>query len=204
MVDRDTKAGLIENAASALGIIGKELLVNRAERRQQEAAAQHQKELAEIRARAESEGPLPASGPETNESGRGNQQVVDSLSEASTLVGRIDDALSQAEGAEECDLCKQLIRAVRQKPAREQRQLLPELRDFLADVDDGTPQAELVERLEDSPALLELIEEQFDMGGSPSGGSSGIESTGESPTRRRGRERSPSRERSEAGLSNWN
>jgi hypothetical protein len=86
---------------------------------------------------------------------------VNKLSEAANMAAEYDDLLSSAENAEECDVCRRLIKAARERPLREQRRMLPDLRDFLASVSDDTPREELVSELRDSEALMGLLEEEF-------------------------------------------
>jgi len=154
-MDSTTKGELIENVSGMIGTAMKELFVRRSERKKMEREAQLKKDLAEIRANstARSEGRSEASAEEV-------AGVLNSLSEAEEVGEQYDRLLAQAEAAEDCELCKTLIRETRDRPLSEQKALIPELHEFLSRKDDDASQEELVRQLEDSPALLSLIEER--------------------------------------------
>jgi len=150
----DTKGELVESVASVLGTLGKELFVRRSERQMMERRAELDKEVAEVRARAS--GDLPAGGASAEVRGEG---AVGNLDAASRMAEEYDSLLARAQNEEQCGLCKQLIAAARDKPLREQRTLLPSLRDFIAGVEDDASQQELVARIKQSDELVQLLRE---------------------------------------------
>lgn len=182
-MDAQTKAEMIDSALGGAAALAKELFLRRQERMQAERQAELQKEIERIRANggspdahSDGEGPGEATGESKaprrsrpardrhrggQTSGRGG--VVETLDRATDTVTDVDELLAEAEEMEDCRLCKRLISAARNKPLPEQRRLLPELRDFLASVDDGTPTSEVAKQIRESDALLSLLKDE--MGG---------------------------------------
>lgn len=154
-----TKAELVETLTGTVGSLAKEFLVRRNEMNRLEQEAQYQKEIEELRAQNRG-AQRDATGGDHADS---DDPVVSSLNQASELAEQYDELLAEAEKHEECELCRSLISATRQKPVTEQRELIPELRDFLEKVDDDADRDELVAQIKESDNLMSLLREQMEM-----------------------------------------
>lgn len=165
-MDTDTKAELIERGSSMVASLLKGALQTRAESKRREENAELRKELAEIKF---GDGSLDggesevADPPEEREPPTLDEitDSTDALDRALAEINDYDALLEQAAAAEECPVCERMIRAVQDQPVRFQNQMLPELREFLAEKDGQVSKPELKESLQNKPALLQLVEAEF-------------------------------------------
>lgn len=162
-MDSNTKSELIQAAVEAAGAVGKELFVRRKDRQFMEQKAQYEKEIAQLRS-----GQAPNSTAEEE-----SDPVVSSLSEAADVAEQYEQLLSRAEAEEDCELCRSLISSARELPLAKQQEVVPQLRDFLASVEDDAQRPELVAEINSSPALKDLMKRHMNAvsASSPSDGS---------------------------------
>lgn len=158
-----TKSDLIEASAGAIGSLMKEVFVRRHENQQLEREQEYRREIARLRHGDSGDGPDQRGGGGVGGDGDEIDTPARALERASTLAEEYDDLLATAESLESCDLCAKLIRAARDRPAREQRKLLPELQAFVASVDEGAERDALAAQVRDSAPLMELLQENMDL-----------------------------------------
>jgi len=145
----NTVAELVEAAGTAGTSLLKEYFVRRAEGRRKEREFEMQKQL--LAAQSDDSGDV-----STQEAGA---SVVGTLGEAETVAQQYDSLLAEAAELEDCDLCTALIEEARNRPAAEQADLIPELRAFLEDVEDGTPTHQVAQRARKREALMGLLQD---------------------------------------------
>jgi hypothetical protein len=178
MVGADTKAELIDSAVNGVTALAKEFFVRRQEQQQFEREAEFKKELARIRAGDQTDS---ESADQSTEASAGPQQpsisdttpapsdaggregTVETLRRAAETAEEYDELLEAAADMEDCRLCTRLIKATKKRPVSEQRELVPELTEFLASVEEGTPTQEVAAQIQQSDALMELLQDE--MGG---------------------------------------
>jgi len=171
-MDDQVKGELPERGASLIASMGKAFVQNRAEMQRRQQEAEIEKELAEIRhgdgqsgssgRRGSGTGGASLSSPSRSSGGRGG--VVETLDEAGNLADEYERLLSQAEEQESCDLCKQLIRGVRDQPLSKQETLLPQLREFLEGVEGDASTEQVAQQVRQHDELLELLQSQMGSG----------------------------------------
>jgi len=150
-MESQTKAEIVDTVFSLAASLGKDFVVRKQERAAREQELQMQKEIEQVKAGQGMKNAAPESA----------DSAVDALSEAAELGERYDSLLARAEAEEECELCRSLISAAREKPVSEQREVIPELRDLISSVEDDAPRSELVETINKRPALKRLLREHM-------------------------------------------
>lgn len=155
-MNADTKAEVVDTVFSLAASLGKDFFVRRQEAQARERELEMQKEIEQVKAGARMEQGAPNSAPEKTD-----DPVIDALDEAADLGERYDDLLARAEAEEDCDLCRSLISAAREKPVSAQQELIPQLRDLISSVEDNASRQEMVTTINSNPALKQLLKEHM-------------------------------------------
>lgn len=174
-MNNQTAAELIEGVGQTAVALAKEWAVRRQERRQMEREAEMQREMIELEAEGTDDSDDEAD-PDTVES------VLDRAVETSA---EYESLLEKAEAKEECQLCRTLISQAREKPLSEQRELLPELREFVSKVDNDASKEELVDAINQNEALKGLLQEHMASVQQATGGETEESGGGNTDNRRR-------------------
>lgn len=180
-----TKGAIISHGFNLISEIAKEQLVRREEQRQIDQEVEMQKQLVEARDTAS---PTPRAGDVSSQSTAGSdpqrdrspepdhpdggdpdpqerfgpaepRDPTEALEKASETVSVYDDMLETAYEMEDCQQCRNVIQATRDMPLPKQRQVLPELRDFIAAADQGAGAETLKGILRDSDHLLDVVKQ---------------------------------------------
>lgn len=160
----ETKRSLIDEGTTVLGTLIKEMVIHRAEMDTLEQRHEHELELERTRQQHQGGGELEggSEGAEHQEAMHVESEVVDTGGRAG--VGGhpdFDRVLDRLEAEDQCSLCRDLLRAIREQPPDVQAEALAEYGKLKGAMEAGATQDDLERLIDNSDVLLELLENKL-------------------------------------------
>lgn len=158
----ETTRELIENGSSLVGTLLKEMLIHRNKVQVMEQRKENELELAKARAehgQQRQEAQMRPSEPD--EPAPPTDGVQAPHEPVSATPAEIEEALDELIEDEMCDVCRELLIALKERPAKQQVKGVMEYGTFKQNLDDGAGVEQLKETIRETTILHDIFQQKY-------------------------------------------
>lgn len=158
----DTVRDLIDNGSTMLGSLLKEMLVHRNEIEILEAEKEKEVEVAQARERATESADGEAGGTGTNREPQVRpQEGVSTGGQMTATPAEIEQAIDELMAEEMCQICRELLAALKERPTRQQIRGVMEYGTFKHNLSDGADVEELKQVIRETDVLHDIFQQKY-------------------------------------------